>query len=83
MIQTPFFEILTHVELAKAKDQNERWNNFMDTFYATQENLKKGDRQKYVDVIKPKEKAKGITPPKTTDLDMLRRKKAGQTGGSR
>lgn len=78
-------EVFAYVRMAQEKAKNERWSNYTDIFFATQTHIKKSERTKYVDSIRPKvSKGKGIKPPKVTDISMLRNLKArqqNQTGG--
>jgi hypothetical protein len=85
VLKTPCIEVLGYIELNRERKKAERWNNFMDLFYATQQGIKKEDRQRFIETIKPVTVGrKGVKANPTTDLEMLKRMKDAQqnrTGG--
>lgn len=74
-MDTPFIELLAHMDMLKEKERNERFMNFLNLFYSNPFSDKQG-RQDYIKEIRPDSQllqaaSKG-NEKLVTNLDQLR-----------
>ncbi|UYL93889.1 hypothetical protein PK21_gp20 [Geobacillus phage vB_GthS_PK2.1] len=75
VLATPFVECLKYIELERQRKKADRWNRFMDLFYA-HPMVDKNKRQRYVELIQPEKPRRNLTM--RTNLDQLRALKEQQ-----
>lgn len=77
VLATPFIECVKYVEMENKRKVNDRWNAFLDRIYSdSQAGVDKLKREKYMEMIQPKETRKSLEMK--TDVDQLKRMKEEQ-----
>jgi hypothetical protein len=74
VVNAPFIELLAYMEMQKEKEQNDRFRDFLNVFYANPM-TDKNARKEYLKTIKPESNLLKVAKKKgalVTDLDQLR-----------